>query len=62
MSYKIEYVGKIKKDIKLAQKRGLNMEAFKSVIVMLESKGKLPRKFKAHKLKGNYKGLSGMSY
>ena len=37
MSYEIEYSGKIKKDIKLAQKRGLDMKLFKEVIILLEN-------------------------
>lgn len=56
MSYEIEYTGKIKKDIKIAQKRGLNLELFKEVIILLEKNGKLPSKYKAHILKGNFKG------
>jgi mRNA interferase YafQ len=57
MSYKIEYSGKINKDVKLALKRGLNMSLFKTVVEILEKEGKLPSKFKPHILKGNYKGL-----
>lgn len=56
MNYEIEYTGKIKKDIKLAQKRGLNLELFKEVVILLEKNGKLPVKFKAHILKGNFNG------
>ena len=56
MSYEIEYTGKIKKDIKLAQKRGLNLELFKEVIILLENNGKLPAKYKPHILKGNFSG------
>lgn len=56
MSYKIEYTGKIKKDIKLAQKRGLDLELFKEVVILLEKNGKLPTKYKPHILKGNFKG------
>ena len=56
MSYKIEYTGKIKKDIKLAQKRGLDIQLFKEVILLLEKEGKLSQKYKPHVLKGNYKG------
>lgn len=44
MSYEIEYAGKIKKDIKLAQKRGLDLELFKEVVILLEKSGKLPIK------------------
>jgi mRNA interferase YafQ len=57
MSYEIEYTGKIKKDIKLAQKRGLDLSLFKDVIIQLEANGKLPSHYKPHILKGNYKGL-----
>jgi len=57
MNYKIEYTGKIKKDIKLAQKRGMDLELFKKVIIFLEKDGKLPLKYKPHILKGNYKDL-----
>ena len=53
MSYEIEYSGKIKKDIKLAQKRGLDMELFKEAVIYLENDGKLPAKYKAHILSGN---------
>ncbi|HMU97702.1 MAG TPA: type II toxin-antitoxin system YafQ family toxin [Chitinophagales bacterium] len=56
MSYEIEYSGKIKKDIKLAQKRGLDMELFKEAVIYLENDGKLPAKYKAHILSGNWKG------
>ena len=57
MSYRIEYTGKIKKDIKLALKRNLNIELFKEVVLLLEKNGKLPIKYKPHVLKGNYKGI-----
>lgn len=45
MSYRIEYTGKIKKDIKLAQKRNLNIVLFKEVVILLEKDGKLPVKY-----------------
>ncbi|MEN9304253.1 MAG: hypothetical protein RL264_2682 [Bacteroidota bacterium] len=57
MSYRIEYTGKFKKDVKLAKKRGLNLEILKSIIELLEESGKLPLNFKPHILKGNYVGL-----
>ncbi|MDR0793814.1 MAG: type II toxin-antitoxin system YafQ family toxin [Chitinophagaceae bacterium] len=55
MSYKIEYTGKIAKDIKLAQKRGLDISLFKDAVKILEEKGALPAKYKPHKLSGNFK-------
>jgi len=57
MSYSIEYTGKIKKDIKLAIKRNLNIDLLKNVVEILESEGKLPAKYKPHILKGNYSGF-----
>lgn len=57
MSYEIEYTGQIKKDIKLAKKRGLDFNLFKEVVIELEATAKLPPKFKPHILKGNYKGF-----
>ena len=42
MIYRIAYAGKIRKDIKLAQKRGLDLALFKEVVVLLEKDGKLP--------------------
>lgn len=57
MTYKIEYTGKIKKDIKLALKRNLNIELFKEVVILLEKEGKLPAKYKPHVLKGSYIGF-----
>lgn len=57
MTWKIEYAGKLKKDIRLAQKRNLDMALFKRVVKTLEKSGKLPAKYKPHKLKGEYKGL-----
>lgn len=57
MSFQIEYSGKFKKDIKLAQRRGLNIELLKKVILMLEEHGKLTSNFKPHLLKGKYSGL-----
>lgn len=55
--YQIEFSNKIKKDIKLAEKRGLKMQLFKQVVQILETKGVLPSNFKPHKLKGKYQGL-----
>lgn len=54
--YKIEYSNKFKKEIKLAQKRGLKMQLFKDVIKLLEKNGKLPSKYKPHLLKGIIQG------
>ncbi|MDD4149736.1 MAG: type II toxin-antitoxin system YafQ family toxin [Bacteroidales bacterium] len=55
--YKVSYTKKFEKSLKLCQKRGLNIELAKSAIEILETDGKLPDKFKPHKLSGNYEGL-----
>lgn len=55
--YLIEYSNKVKKDIKLAEKRGLKLQLFKEVVILLEKSGKLPSSYKPHKLKGKYQGL-----
>lgn len=52
--YQLEQTGKFKKDIKLAKKRGLNMELLDEVVTHLVEKGKLPEKNKPHRLTGNY--------
>jgi len=53
--YKILYTNRFKKDYKLCIKRGLDILLLEEVIKLLENNGKLPAKFKPHKLTGNYK-------
>jgi mRNA interferase YafQ len=55
--YTIDYTNKFQKDYKKCLKRGLKEELIKEVISILATEGKLPAKYKAHKLKGNYTGL-----
>lgn len=52
--YKIEVTKQFEKDVKLSQKRGLNINLLKEVINILAKEGKLPAKYKPHKLSGNY--------
>ena len=54
--YEILFENKFKKDYKLAVKRGLKISLLEKVLKLLREEGKLPSKFKAHLLKGNYKG------
>ncbi len=54
--FNLVYTNRFKKDIKRLQRRGVNMDAFKSVIVILEESGALPITYKPHKLSGNYAG------
>ncbi len=55
--FELEQTGQFKKDIKLAKKRGLDMNLLDEVVTKLVEKGKLPQKNKPHKLTGNYKGF-----
>ncbi len=56
MRYSIERTTQFKKDFKLAERQGLNMEELKKVILMLANGEKLPEEYKDHELKGNYNG------
>lgn len=53
--YQISFSNKFKKDYKLCKKRGLDIALLEEVLVLLEKDGKLPSKYKPHKLTGNYK-------
>lgn len=56
--YTIGYTNEFKKQAKLAQKRGLNMELLNDAIKILIVIGTLPvDTYKTHLLKGKYKGL-----
>jgi mRNA interferase YafQ len=54
--YQLELSNKFKKDLKLAQKRGLKMVLLDNVVTQLLELGTIDSKFKPHLLKGNYKG------
>jgi mRNA interferase YafQ len=54
--FKIVFTGRFRKDIKLLQKRGYQMEFIKEVILILEETGSLPSAYSPHKLSGNYSG------
>lgn len=54
--HKLIYTSKFNKDIKLCQRRNYNFLEFKKVVETLETTGKLPIKYKPHKLSGNYSG------
>lgn len=55
--YQLEQTGQFKKDIKLAKKRGLDMQLLDKAVTNLVVKGTVPQKNKPHRLTGNYKGL-----
>ncbi len=56
MKYTIERTSQFKKDFKLAEKQGLDMDELKKVVEMLADGQELPEKYRDHPLKGDYKG------
>ena len=52
--YILAFTSKFKKDFKLASIRGLNINKLEEIFSYLEQSGKVPLKFKPHKLSGNY--------
>ena len=54
--FKLVYTNRFKKDVKLLQKRGFDLDLLKAAIKSLEQSGTLPQKNKPHKLAGQYKG------
>lgn len=54
--YKLKQTSRFKKDVKLAKKRGLNMDLLDKVVTFLVTDGKLPATYKSHRLFGNYSG------
>ena len=55
MKYQIEMSTRFKKDYKLAQKRGYNMNLLKEVIDILANGDQLPEKYLDHPLSGDYR-------
>lgn len=56
MSYQIYLSNQFKRSYKKCIKRGLDKVLFEKVVTMLSQKGKLPQKYRPHKLKGVYAG------
>ena len=56
--YTIDYTNEFKKQAKLAQKRGRDMDLLNTAIKILIETGTLPvDKYKTHTLKGNYANM-----
>lgn len=53
---KPEYTSKFKKDLRMAQKRNLDIELLKEIIKKLCLEEKLPDKNRDHSLSGNWSG------
>lgn len=54
---KVKYTNNFRKDYKLMQKRGLNMNLLKEVVSLLANNEILPEKYRDHFLIGNYKRM-----
>lgn len=52
--FSLNYTSRFKKDVKLLQRRGYDMNLLKECILSLEADGELSKKFQPHKLSGNY--------
>lgn len=53
---KISFTAKMKKDLKLAKKRGYDLNEFNTVLNMLVKQEQLPEQYHDHQLSGRYKG------
>jgi len=54
MKYSIRYTTQFKKSIKKSIKKGLDVSLLWDAVEILTKNGKLPAKYKPHKLSGNY--------
>lgn len=54
--YTVEYTNRFRKDLKLCQKRGKDLDLLRSVIKILVVNGKLPAKYRPHILSGKFEG------
>lgn len=56
MKYEIQRTALFKRDYKKIQKRGLNLDLLRAVVLKLANDEDLPEKCKDHALTGNWKG------
>ncbi|MDE6636961.1 MAG: type II toxin-antitoxin system YafQ family toxin [Muribaculaceae bacterium] len=56
MKYIIDRTNKFKKSVKKCQKRGLNTDLLKKILLELENTGMVSEKHRPHKLVGKYAG------
>lgn len=54
--YTVQWTHKYKKDVKLAKKRGYNMDELYSVVKKLANDEKLEERYHDHELEGNWVG------
>ena len=56
MKYRVKTTRSFGKHLKLCVKRGLDIHALIAVVDILQDGGKLPPKYRQHKLSGKYQG------
>ncbi|MBQ4484606.1 MAG: type II toxin-antitoxin system YafQ family toxin [Prevotella sp.] len=56
MMYRIRFTGEFKRQMKLCQRRGYDMELLRTAIRILSTEGRLPDRYLPHILHGNRKG------
>ena len=54
--YTIRFTGEFKRQMKLCERRGYDMELLRTAIQILSAEGKLPEKYQPHLLHGNREG------
>lgn len=57
MKYSISYTKRFQKSLRKCVKRGLDVKLIQQAIDILIVKGALPKKYKPHKLHGNWEGV-----
>ena len=57
MRLRVVLSNRFKKDLKLAKRRGLDLELLNSVVTQLASRNTLDAKYRDHNLDGNYAGF-----
>ena len=54
--YTIKFTGEFKRQMKMCERRGYDMELLREAIRILSTEGKLPEKYLSHQLHGDRKG------
>lgn len=57
MIYEVRFTAKFKKDLKLAQRQGKDIDKLFGIVEMLSNDIILDEKYKDHELSGNYEGF-----
>ncbi len=57
MTYEVRFTTKFKKDLKLVQKQGKDLDKFFAVVEVLANDGELDQKCRDHSLTGDYVGF-----